>query len=249
MKPRFGNSKLRLRESRGALRAAHWAMLLSSAAAWLCAAAPVAEGGPGSMAPKNVSSDPQTPLQKAIAASLAAIKAPTSATGTTADAKAPAPATRPAAASIQQQQANTRGENVSSDQQTPLQKAIAASLAAIKAPATASDRAAPVAAAVPAAAAAMSSSSAFPPSPAPRLPIPASARVAPVSARAAEGVVTVGVSEASGLAVEHIILGLLFVGMVFFIIDCCGPELSRMFGCRRSSRRWSPATKAGSAGT
>ena len=200
------------------------------------------------MAPKNVSSEPQTPLQKAIAASLAAIKAPTSATGTIADAKAPAPATRPAAASIQQQQANTRGENVSSDQQTPLQKAIAASLAAIKAPATASDRAAPAAAAVPAAAAAMSSSSAFPPSPAPRLPIPASARVAPVNARAAEGVVTVGVNEA-GLAVEHIILGLLFVGMVFFIIDCCGPELSRMFGCRRSSRRWSPATKAGSAGT
>ena len=200
------------------------------------------------MAPKNVSSDPQTPLQKAIAASLAAIKAPTSATGAVADAKAPAPATRPAAASIQQQQANTRGENVSSDQQTPLQKAIAASLAAIKAPATASDRAAPAAAAVPAAAASISSSSAFPPSPAPRLPIPASARVAPVNARAAEGVVTVGVSEA-GLAVEHIILGLLFVGMVFFIIDCCGPELSRMFGCRRSRRRWSPATKAGSAGT
>ena len=196
------------------------------------------------MAPKNVSSDPQTPLQKAIAASLAAIKALTSATGAVADAKAPAPATRPAIASIQQQQANTRGENVSSNQQTPLQKAIAASLAAIKAPATASDRATPAAAAVPAAAAAMSSSSAFPPSPAPRLPIPASARVAPVNARAAEGVVTVGVSEA-GLAVEHIILGLLFVGMLFFIIDCCGPELSRMFGCRRSSRRWSPATKAG----
>lgn len=183
----------------------------------LCAATPVAEGlelAPGSMAPGLLDTNARGK-------------------NVSSDQRSP---------QLQQQQANSRGENVSSDQQTPLQKAIAASLAAIKAPATASDRAAPAAAALPAAAAAMSSSptSAIPPSPAPRLPMGASVRVAPLNGRTAEGVSPVGVNE-TGMAVEHIILGLLFLGIVFFIIDCCGPELSRMFGCRRS-RRWS-ATK------
>ena len=228
----------------------------------LCAAAPVAEGpklAPGSMAlrlldtdarGRNVSSDQRTPLQKAIAASLAAIHAPTAASNVAALAAAEAPvaAAHPAAVSIQQQQASTHGENVSSDQRTPLQKAIAASLAAIKsAPATASDHAVPAAAAADSAAAAMSSppSSAIPPSPAPRLLLPASATVAPLNARTAEAISPVGVGE-TGSTVEHIMLGLLFLGMVFFIVDCCGPELSRMFGCRRS-RRWS-ATKGGGGG-
>ena len=218
----------------------------------LCAATPVATGpklAPGSLAlglldtearGKNVSSDQRSPqLQRAIAASLAAIAAPTSGSSIAALAatEAPATATHPA---IQQQQANTRGENVSSGQQTPLQRAIAASLAAIKAPTSASDRAAPAAAGTLPAAAAMSSSSAIPPSPAPRLPIPASVRVADLNARTAEGAPPVGVNE-TGSTVEHVILGLLFLGIGFFIIDCCGPELSRMFGCR-GRRRWS-ATK------
>ena len=225
----------------------------------LCAATPVTEGpklAPGSMAlrlldtdarGKNVSSDQRTPLQKAIAASLAAIHAPTttSSVAALAAAEAPAAAAHPATVSIQQQQASTHGENVSSDQRTPLQKAIAASLAAIKsAPATASDRAVPAAAAADPVAAAMSSpaSSAIPPSPAPRLPLPSRATVAPLNARTAEAVSPVRL-DATGSTVEHIMLGLLFLGMVFFIVDCCGPELSRMFGCRRS-RRWS-ATKGG----
>jgi len=225
----------------------------------LCAATPVTEGpklAPGSMAlrlldtdarGKNVSSDQRTPLQKAIAASLAAIHAPTttSSVAALAAAEAPAAAAHPAAVSIQQQQASTHGENVSSDQRTPLQKAIAASLAAIKsAPAIASDRAVPAAAAADPVAAAMSSpaSSAIPPSPAPRLPLPSRATVAPLNARTAEAVSPVRL-DATGSTVEHIMLGLLFLGMVFFIVDCCGPELSRMFGCRRS-RRWS-ATKGG----
>ena len=205
----------------------------------LCVATPVIEEpklAPGSMALRlldtnsrgeNASSDQRSPqLQRAIAASLAAIAAPTPAA--TAVEHSTAAEHSADVSSIQQQQANTHGDNVSSDQQTPLQRAIAASLAAIGTPATASDRAVSAAAAHPAAGATLS------PPASPILSIPASV-VAPTNSRTAEAVYAVGVME-TGSTVEHAILGLLFVGIVFFIIDCCGPELSRMLGCRRSRR-------------
>ena len=151
------------------------------------------------------------------------------------------------AASIQQQQANTHGsgsDNVSSDPRSPLQRAIAATLAAIAAPTTVSDPVDPAGAGAAAAATATAQAAAVtspPSSPIPLLLSPASRVSVSVAepsphAPSAEAIYAVSAKE-TGLAVEHIILGLLFVGIVFFIIDCCGPELSRMFGCRRSRRR------------